>query len=221
VAGSLLVAPFGGVSRRMSTNPVTIGIPLGDSEPLILDFATSRVAEGKVLVAATGGKPLPPDSLIRGDGQPTDDPKALYGDVDPARTNDVRAGDGAIRTMGEHKGSGLALICEMLAGALTGGGCAGPDKPYILNGMLSIYISPDHLDTDQVFLQEAQQYIEFFKTSKPAEPCGDVLVPGDMERQRRADRTANGIELPDDVWSAILDTARDVGLSNLDILASS
>ena len=221
VAGSLLVAPFGGVSRRMSTNPVTIGIPLGDSEPLVLDFATSRVAEGKVLVAATGGKPLPPDSLIRGDGPPTGAPKALYGDVDPARTTDVRAGDGAIRTMGEHKGSGLALICEMLAGALTGGGCAGPDKPYILNGMLSIYISPDHLDTDQVFLQEAQQYIEFFKTSKPAEPCGDVLVPGDMERQRRADRTANGIELPDDVWSAILDTARDVGLSNLDILASS
>ena len=221
VAGSLLVAPFGGVSRRMSTNPVTIGIPLGDSEPLILDFATSRVAEGKVLVAATGGKPLPPDSLIRGDGQPTDDPKALYGDVDPARTTDVRAGDGAIRTMGEHKGSGLARICEMLAGALTGGGCAGPDKPYILNGMLSIYISPDHLDTDQVFLQEAQQYIEFFKTSKPAEPCGDVLVPGDIERQRRADRTANGIELPDDVWSAILDTARDVGVSNAGILASS
>ncbi|HIM06557.1 MAG TPA: malate/lactate/ureidoglycolate dehydrogenase [Gammaproteobacteria bacterium] len=221
VAGSLLVAPFGGVSRRMSTNPVTIGIPLGDSEPLILDFATSRVAEGKVLVAATGGKPLPPDSLIRGDGQPTDDPKALYGDVDPARTTDVRAGDGAIRTMGEHKGSGLALICEMLAGALTGGGCAGPDKPYILNGMLSIYISPDHLDTDQVFLQEAQQYIEFFKTSKPAEPCGDVLVPGDIERQRRADRTANGIELPNDVWSAILDTARDVGVSNADTLASS
>jgi uncharacterized oxidoreductase len=205
----------------MSTNPVTIGIPLGDSEPLILDFATSRVAEGKVLVAATGGKPLPPNSLITGDGQPTDDPKALYGDVDPARTNDVRAGDGAIRTMGEHKGSGLALICEMLAGALTGGGCAGPDKPYILNGMLSIYISPDHLDTDQVFLQEAQQYIEFFKTSNPAKPGDDVLVPGDMERQRRADRTANGIELPDDVWSAILDTARDVGLSNLDNLASS
>ena len=87
--------------------------------------------------------------------------------------------------------------------------------------MLSIYISPDHLDTDQVFLQEAQQYIEFFKTSKPAEPCGDVLVPGDIERQRRADRTANGIELPDDVWSAILDTARDVGVSNADILASS
>jgi uncharacterized oxidoreductase len=111
-------------------------------------------------------------------------------------------------------------MCEVLAGALTGGGCAGPDKPYILNGMLSIYISPDHLDTDQVFLQEAQQYIAFFKTSKPAEPDGNVLVPGDMERQRRLERTANGIELSEDVWRAILDTARDVGLSNSDILAS-
>ena len=219
VAGSLLVAPFGGVSRRMSTNPVTIGVPIGKAEPLILDFATSRVAEGKVLVAATGGKPLPPDSLITGDGLPTGDPKALYGDADPARTNDIRSGDGAIRAMGEHKGSGLALICEMLAGALTGGGCAGPDKRYILNGMLSIYINPNHLDIDRSFLQEAQDYIKFFKDSKPAEPGIDVLVPGDLERKRRADRTANGIKLPDDVWSAIVDTAREVGIVDFDIPA--
>ncbi len=217
VAGSLLVAPFGGVSRRMSTNPVTIGVPIGKAEPLILDFATSRVAEGKVLVAATGGKPLPPDSLITGDGLPTGDPKALYGDADPTRTNDIRSGDGAIRAMGEHKGSGLALICEMLAGALTGGGCAGPDKPYILNGMLSIYINPNHLDVDQSFLQEAQDYIKFFKDSKPAEPGIDVLVPGDQERKRRADRTKNGIQLPDDVWFAIVDTAQEVGVTDFDI----
>ena len=119
--------------------------------------------------------------------------------------------------MGEHKGSGLALICEMLAGALTGGGCAGPDKPYILNGMLSIYINPNHLDIDRSFLQEAQNYIEFFKSSKPAEPGIEVLVPGDIERKRRADRTKNGIQLSDDVWSAIVDTAREVGVMDFDI----
>ncbi|MEE9210662.1 MAG: Ldh family oxidoreductase, partial [Kiloniellales bacterium] len=62
VAGSLLVAPFGGTERRMSTNPFCVGVPLADGPPLILDFATSVVAEGKVLVAASGGKPLPPGS---------------------------------------------------------------------------------------------------------------------------------------------------------------
>ena len=214
VAGSLLVAPFGGTSRRMSTNPVTIGVPLEDDPPLILDFATARVAEGKVLVAATGGAPLPEGSLVSGDGEPTNDPRALYGDLDPTRNTVDRPGNGAIRTIGEHKGSGLALMCEMLAGALTGGGCAGPDKPYILNGMLSIYISPSHLDTEHQFAQEAQQYLSFFTTGAPAAGHSKVQVPGEPERRLRAERQANGIPLPETVWHSILDTARDVGLSD-------
>ena len=85
--------------------------------------------------------------------------------------------------------------------------------------MLSIYINPNHLDIDRSFLQEAQDYIKFFKDSKPAEPGIDVLVPGDLERKRRADRTENGIQLPDDVWSAIVDTAREVGVMDFDIPA--
>lgn len=212
VAGSLLVAPFGGVSRRMSTNPVTIGVPLVGKPPLILDFATARVAEGKVLVAATGGTPLPEGSLVSGDGEPTSDPRALYGDVDPTRTTGKRPGSGAIRTMGEHKGSGLALMCEMLAGALTGGGCAGPDKPYIMNGMLSIYISPSHLDTGHTFAEEARQYVDFFTASEPAAGHDKVQVPGEPERRLRAERTAAGIPLPETVWHAIRQTAREVGL---------
>src|SRR5690606_13482929 len=110
VAGSVLVAPFGGIERRMSTNPVTIGVPVAGGGPGILDFATSSVAEGKVLVAAKGGKALPEGSLIGPDGVPSSDPWLLYGDSDPAVTPDRRSGPGALRAMGEHKGSGLALM---------------------------------------------------------------------------------------------------------------
>ncbi len=212
VAGSLLVAPFGGTERRMSTNPICIGVPLADGPPLILDFATALVAEGKVLVAASGGKALPPGALIGPDGVPSADPKTLYGAGDIHDPQGGRQGAGAIRTMGEHKGSGLALMCEMLAGALTGSGCAGPDERPIANGMLSIYLSPEALAGDHDFGAEARTYLDFFTRARPAEPGGEVLVPGEPERRRRAARLAEGLELPAQAWSDIVAAAAAVGL---------
>ena len=118
---SLLVAPFGGVDRRMSTAPYAVGIPRGNGQPpLILDFATSHVAEGKVLVASQGGKPLPPNALISPDGTTSGDPHVLYGPFDPSGPRDYKQGAGAIRAFGDHKGSGLAFMVEVLGGALTG-----------------------------------------------------------------------------------------------------
>ena len=67
-AGSLLVAPFGGVQKRLSTAPYCVGIPRQGQDPIVLDFATSIVAEGKVLVASRGGKKLPKGALIDLDG---------------------------------------------------------------------------------------------------------------------------------------------------------
>lgn len=212
VAGSLLVAPFGGTERRMSTNPVCIGVPLDDGPPLILDFATALVAEGKVLVAATGGKALPPDALIGPDGVPNTDPKTLYGEGDIHDPQGGRQGEGAIRTMGEHKGSGLALMCEMLAGALTGSGCAGPAERRIANGMLSIYIDLETLTADHDFGAEARAYVDFFTSARPAEADGEVLVPGEPERRRRVARLVDGLELPEQAWRDILSTAEALGL---------
>src|SRR3546814_13202299 len=80
-AGSVLVAPFGGVDKRFSTAPFCVGVPRKGEAPLILDFATSVVAEGKVLVAAKGGKPVPAEALIEPDGRPTNDPAPLYGEL--------------------------------------------------------------------------------------------------------------------------------------------
>ena len=221
VAGSLLVAPFGGTERRMSTNPICIGVPLADGPPLILDFATALVAEGKVLVAASGGKALPPGALIGPDGVPNSDPKTLYGDGDIHDPQGGRQGLGAIRTMGEHKGSGLALMCEMLAGALTGSGCAGPAKRTIANGMLSIYMSVEALSEDgnHGFTAEARAYIDFFTSARPTDADGEVLVPGEPERRRRAARLVDGLELSEQVWGDILATAEALGLDRAAIAA--
>ncbi len=222
VGGSLLVAPFGGVDRRMSTNPVTIGVPgraPGDA-PLLLDFATSVVAEGKVLVAAKGGKELPPGSLIDADGSLSTDPKVLYGDADPAVANYNKGGSGSIRAMGEHKGSGLSFMCEMLAGALTGSGCAGPDEQPVHNGMLSIYMVPETFDAGGEFAGWVGRYVDFYKSAAPAEAGGEVLVPGEPEARRRQARLADGIELPKDVWGSIATAAREQGLDEARIDAS-
>ena len=222
VSGSLLVAPFGGVERRMSTNPIAIGVPVPGSEPVIHDFATSVVAEGKVLVAQNGGKPVPHGSLIGPDGTLSNDPLLLYGDIEPGRSPNPRIGPGALRAMGEHKGSGMAFLCEMLAGALTGSGCAGSltdrARPFC-NGMLSIYLALEFFDSEHTFAQEARQYIEFFKSSRPAETNGEVLIPGDMERRIRVQRERDGVPLPLDAWRSIVEAAHLVGMDDQTIEA--
>ena len=213
VSGSLLVAPFGGKDRRMSTNPIAIGVPLPDEPPLILDFATSLVAEGKALVAFKGGKPLPAGSLIDGEGRLTNDPATFYGSQPLAGVPDPRGGTGALRAMGEHKGSGLSFMIELLAGALTGSGCAGPGERPLVNGMLSIYMVAERFDSDDGFAAEVRQYVEFFKSAAPAAPGGEVLIPGEPEQRSCEARLAGGIELPDETWQAILEAAGRAGLN--------
>ncbi len=90
VAMGELVAPFGGVDRRFSTNPFCVGAPQPGADPLILDFATSTVAEGKVLVASNGGKPLPAGALIDPDGTLSTNPESLYGPITPATRRGIR-----------------------------------------------------------------------------------------------------------------------------------
>src|SRR5215469_9934116 len=145
-SGSVLVAPYGGVERRFSTAPYCVGVPRPGQDPLVLDFATSVVAEGKVLVASQGGKKVPDGALIGPDGQPSSDPHLLYGDYSPTGPRNHRQGTGAIRAFGEHKGSGLAFMCEILGGALSGTGATDPQRDRFANGMLSFYVDPKVLD---------------------------------------------------------------------------
>ncbi len=218
---SELVAPFGAREKRFSTAPFAVGVPQPDGPPYILDFATSIVAEGKVLVAAKGGKPLPKGALIDETGALTEDPAALYGPSSPEAPPSARNGKGAIRLMGEHKGSGLALMCELLGGALTGNGVAGPVAGRsFANGMLSIYLTPEvFMEEENFFAREVRQYVEHVKSAAPAAGVDEVLVPGEPERRRAAERRANGIELPEDAWASILEAAESVGFPAADARA--
>ncbi|HET9904841.1 MAG TPA: malate/lactate/ureidoglycolate dehydrogenase [Xanthobacteraceae bacterium] len=212
VPGSVLVAPFGGVERRISTAPFCVGVPRPGEEAIVLDFATSVVAEGKVLVASQGGKPLPDNAMIGPGGEINGDPRLLYGDYEPDGPRDYRKGKGAIRAFGEHKGSGLAIMCELLGGSLTGAG-ATELRDVVTNGMLSIYIDPARLDPDGFFPRDVARYLAYLKSAKPAKPGGEVLVPGEPEARTRATRLRDGIDLPDDTWAAIVATARSLGVA--------
>jgi hydroxycarboxylate dehydrogenase B len=215
-AGSVLVAPYGGVERRLSTAPYCVDIPRQGQAPVVLDFATSIVAEGKVLVASRGGKTLPEGALIDLDGNLSEDPAVLYGPYVADGPRDHSQGKGAIRAFGEHKGSGLALICELLGGALTGTGATGPNRRFA-NGMFAVYVDPKVVDPANFFDGEISRYVSYFKDTKPAAGVDAVLIPGEPEARMRVDRTRNGVPLPDDTWAAIVNTARDVGVSEASI----
>lgn len=218
VAHSLLVAPFGGAERRMSTAPVTIGVPNPGGD-FILDFATSRVAEGKALIAMKGGKPLPPGSLKDEAGQPTADPLALYGPTDPDAVPNPRLGPGAINAMGDHKGSGLALACELLAGALTGSGASGPGEN-VHNGMFSVFVEPSAMDDGHGYAKAVAEYIDFVRACRPADPAKPVMIPGDPERQTRDERLQNGVPLAVEPWENILAAGINLGMARADLLAT-
>jgi uncharacterized oxidoreductase len=209
-SGSILVAPFGGIERRLSTAPFCVGVPREGADPVILDFATSLVAEGKVAVASRGGKALPEGSLVGPDGALSTDPAMLYGPLTPEGPRDSTLGQGAIRAFGEHKGSGLALMCELLGGSLTGTGATKPGRRFA-NGMLSFYLDPARIDPAALFDGDIATYLAWFKTAKTM-PGHTILTPGEPERATKARRLAEGVPLPRETWDSIVVAALGVGL---------
>ena len=210
-----IVAPHGGVDRRFGTNPLCIGVPQPGLPPLLMDFATSIVAEGKVLVASNGGKPVPDNALIGPDGRMSGDPVMLYGPLD-AGGRDPGLGEGALRTFGDHKGSGIAFMCEILAGCFAGGPTASPvpegKRSGIVNGMVSIYLHPQHFGAADL-AQTAHAYAEHVRAARPAVPGQPVQAPGDAEARTRAERLEAGIPLQAETWAAIRATAATLGVA--------
>jgi len=212
-----LVAPFGGTGRRLATDPVCIAIPPMAGRPmLLLDMATAIVAEGKVFVASMGGKPVPDDAMIGPDGKRSGDPATLYGPMVPSGPRNPANGEGALRAFGEHKGSGLSFMCEILAGVLSGGGTAGPvgdDGLPFSNGMLSIYLDPGRFGAKN-FVSEAMEYADYVKTSPVAAGVEEVLVPGEPEARNLANREANGVPVLLQTWTALCNIANKLGIAH-------
>ncbi|MDH4095824.1 MAG: malate/lactate/ureidoglycolate dehydrogenase [Betaproteobacteria bacterium] len=205
VISRAIVAPFGGSDARFGTNPCTIGIPLPGQPPFILDMATSGVAQGKMRVAHNKGEKVAPGLLIDDQGRPTLDPRFVV--VEPF---------GALTTFGLHKGYGLAVVCELLGGALTGGGTWHTEdrsKKRVLNGMLSILIDPKRLGTAVTFEREAREFIAWVKQSPPAPGVDRVRIAGDPERETRARRERDGIAVDGNTWLEIHAAGAKVGVA--------
>ena len=220
VRGSLLVAPFGGSDRRGSTSPLAIGIPSKDKDHIILDMATSTVAEGKVMVAQKGGKQLPHGALIDSTGKLTTNPEAMYGKIRDDEVPNPDKGTGAITAFGLHKGSGINFMMEMLGGALTGNGVCGAlnekERRKFSNGMLSIYIEVEKMVDFDYFIQEVKSYAEFVRASKPSQNNDKVLIPGDKEISTKEERLKFGLPVPPLVWENIKQTANKLNVENLE-----
>jgi hydroxycarboxylate dehydrogenase B len=209
----LRVVPHGGRDGRGTTNPLAMGIPVADGEPVVLDFATSAVAEGKVRVARNKGVPIPPDCLLDADGRPTTDPNALY--AEPPG-NLVPFG-GAVTG---HKGGALWLMVDLLAGAFTGGGCSRlPEgEPRFASNMLSIVIAPEAY-ADAGLAAEIRRFLGFVKSSRPRAPGSEVLLPGEPERRARAARLKDGVPIDPTTWEQILAAAERQGLGRAELEA--
>ncbi len=199
-----IVAPYSGSDARFGTNPVCVGVPLAGRHPVILDFATSVVAQGKTRVAHNKGESMPEGCLIDDAGRPTCDPR--YGVVPPY---------GALLTMAGHKGYGLATVCELLGGALAAGMTqrAEPDgRMTLLNGMFSVLLDPAALADLAAFEAEARAFLDWVQASPPRAGCEPVQVAGDPERATRAQRSADGVPVDATTWQEILQAAESLGV---------
>jgi uncharacterized oxidoreductase len=201
-----LVAPFRGTDARFVTNPICIALPGTDRRPpILLDMATSAIAMGKVRVAKNEGKPVDSGVLIDESGRPTRDPGVMYRDP-----------HGALLPFGGHKGYALAIVTELLAGALSGGPTIQPGNPRMggtINNMLSVLIDPARLAGVDWLRREIDGFVDYVKASPPADSSAPVLVPGDPERLAREQRQRDGIDVDDTTWSEVIAAAQQLGLA--------
>jgi len=202
-----IVAPYAAKEARFGTNPHAIGIPVPGSDPLILDFATSRMAHGKARVALNKGEQVPPGYIIDGEGHPTTDPAHVFASPDHPL--------GALLPFGDHKGAGLSLIAELLSAGLMGAARIDqkPQQTWVINSLFGVIIDPARLEPDaELRRSRTESYLAFVRAAKPMDPANPVLAPGDKERKVRIERQAAGIPLDDETWSQIVAAARQHGI---------
>lgn len=176
-----IVAPHGGAQGRFLTNPFTVGIPVSGRAPILLDFATSAIALGKARVAYNSGRRVPPGSLVDRNGMVTDDPSVLF----PAAGTEP----GALLPFAGHKGHALAMVCELLGSALTGGDTTRPAnitmKHAIWNNMLTIVFDPQRMNTGDIFGSETSAFIEWVRSAPLQQGSDAILMPGEPEQLSR------------------------------------
>jgi uncharacterized oxidoreductase len=198
--GGQSVAPFGGIERRLATNPFAIAVPSGGDYDPVLDVATSMVPEGKVRNYYRRGESLPGDWIIDAEGRPATDAQHFYGP--PA---------GAILPWGGsvgYKGFGLAFLIDVIAGALSGAGCCGPDVVPARDGVLLLALDIEQFVSGQTFRRQVMTLIHHVKSCPPAPGYEEVFVPGELEHREAQKRRRVGILVDDTTWQEIQSLAR-------------
>lgn len=196
------VAPPGGMQGRISTNPICLGTPTS-ADPVVLDFGTSVVAEGKVRVHYQKKEPVPTGWLIDSTGQPTTDPSVLY--------NEPR---GSILPFGgsqQYKGFGLGLLLDLLCGGLSGGRCSNPNDPMtgIGNAVVMMVFDPAHFGGTEHFIQQSDGLTHYVRECPPRDPLQPITLPGDPERNAKVQRLQTGITIPEGTWTLIRQAAEE------------
>ncbi len=179
-----IVAPHGGREGRFVTNPFTVGIPVAGREPIVLDFATSASAMGKVRVAHNKGVPMAAGAMIDAQGRPSTDAATMF--PLPGQPQ------GALLPFAAHKGYALAMVCEMLAAALTGGPTCRPAnlgmQHAVWNGMLALVFDPQRMTSAAAFGAEVREFVAWVQSAALAPGASAILMPGDPERAMRLQR---------------------------------
>lgn len=200
---ALNVAPWGGAARRLGTNPHAIAVPgPGGTIAMCHDFATSVWAEGKLKVKFNRGESCPPGIMLNGSGVPSTDPREYY--VEPP---------GSLLTAGQHKGYGLSLAIEVLAGILSGTGAARPERGAVQNGTLIMCLDVERFLPLEDFHAEVARLFGFVRSAPLAAGAREILIPGEPEARMERERRANGVPLDDETWRQIRECAAEVGVA--------
>ncbi|MBD3183890.1 Ldh family oxidoreductase [Candidatus Poribacteria bacterium] len=198
------MSAWGGISRRLSPNPVSIGLPSGENSDVLLDITTAVVAEGKVRVKRNRGEELPEGCIIDSEGKPSTNPNDFYGPP-----------PGAILPFGGivgHKGYGLGFILDILAGALSGAGCSRADAPRFGNAVFINVINIESFISINEFKAHVDGLIDYVKSSPKRPDVSEILFPGEIEEKERIKRLESGIYIEDETWGQIIDIAKESGL---------
>lgn len=206
-----LVAPFGASAAGFSTNPISMAMPVEGKASPLLDIATSTVAFGKVRVASNKGLTMPSGCLVDNDGLETNDPNPM-----------ALRHEGALSAFGAHKGSGLGIFVEMLAGALVSNDTVATMEHLpngVINNMFSIIIDPAAFDSSDDVARRTMEFYDFIKNKPAAVGTDEVLMPGEPEIMSRKARTTHGVPVDDETIAQLLDIGNSFSLSKDSLLA--
>lgn len=202
--GGQRVVPYGGIAGRLSTNPLSVGLPTGTEAAFVLDISTSVVAEGQVRLKRLRGERMPLGWMMDALGQPTADPDDFF-----------REPKGSLLPLGEsaaHKGYGLAIAVEVLAGILGRAGYAREPLPPYNNGIFIIVVDIARFLPLEEFTGEVRDLVRYLKSCPRQSGVSAILYPGEQAARTRHFRLHDGIDLDAETWSRLQAIAHDRGI---------